>query len=135
MNSQATLATGSGVRVELALEVEDSLARVTAAAIASSVTRAFDATFAQESDAYERSAARDGIAAAGEPPQSGAAALISDLQVTPPPALRGVGRGIKYVGGTGSEWKIVWIWNHSSEVQHGAAFEVSSSVSRISLTY
>jgi hypothetical protein len=134
MSSQATLATRSGVRVELALEVEGSVVRVTAVAIASSVTQEFDVTFAKESDSYARTAAMDGIAAAGEPPQSGAAALMSDLQVTPPPALRGVGRGITYVGGTGSEWKIDWVWNHSSDVQHGARFDVSSSVSRTTLS-
>jgi len=108
--STANVTTSAGIEVVLTLRVHVTSVIITATAIESLATTTHDRLQAARELEYRQRAAELGIAAAGDPPLSASHIFLSEINIIPPQELRGIGKLVKYVGGSGSEWTTVWEW-------------------------
>lgn len=121
--SSITVTTASGIRAVVTARYTESSVEIVADAVESEATRSFDQAYAAELAAYLRRVEENGIAAADEPPQSGANRYFSEIEILPPEQLQGIGRLVRWSGGTGSEWTARWFWENCKP-QPGWTFEV-----------
>ena len=117
-NNTTILKTGSGIealltlfRTETTLFPSNTAIVLEATAIPSTGTQEFDAVYERAVERYLDAAARKGIRFAGTPPLSGAQVMLAEIRVTPPEAMRAIGREIQGKGGTGTEWMARWTWD------------------------
>jgi hypothetical protein len=115
--------TASGIRAVVTARWTESSVEIVADAIESEATMAFDEAYAAQLTAYIRRVEQHGMAAAGEPPHSGANIYLSEIEIIPPEQLRGIGRLVRWSGGTGSEWTTRWFWD-SCQPEADWTFEV-----------
>ncbi|ASD21939.1 hypothetical protein B7495_07395 [Cryobacterium sp. LW097] len=117
-NDKTILKTSAGVealltlfRSETTLFPSNTAIVLEATAIPSAATGQFDAVYGRALKRYLDAAARTGIRYAGAPPLSGAQVMLAEIRVTPPRAMRTIGREIQGKGGTGTEWVARWTWD------------------------
>lgn len=112
-NDQTIVMTSSGVEVIVTLLRSDTAVVLDATAIPSELTHRFDAAYERALQRWLDESARRGVRVAGAPPLSGAHVMLAEIRVTPPQAMRAIGREIQGTGGTGSEWTVQWSWDLS----------------------
>lgn len=134
MPEQTKVRTASNIEAVLTLERNLESITVVAKAISSAFTRTFDETYEHDLWEYLQTAKDYGLRVAGEPPQSGAAVFLNEIRVTPPPALRRIGQGVRHIGGTGTEWTVRWVWSLEDVPHPEGTFDVHTDVDKSSLT-
>lgn len=119
-NDKIILKTGSGIeavltlfRSETTLFPSNTTMVLEATAIPSTATLEFDAVYERALETWLDASARKGIRYAGAPPLFGAQVMLAEIRVTPPEAMRAIGREIQGKGGTGTEWTACWTWDLS----------------------
>lgn len=116
MTTATTVTTTSGVEVVVTFLLVDSILTATATALTSPFTRNYDQFYLQEEARYLESVAAHGLSEAGEPPLSGAEQYLTEIEIRPtilasPP---GTDDSVRYSGGSGTEWTVVWTWSSPS---------------------
>lgn len=105
--------TSSGIEALLTLIRSGTTLVLDATAVTSAATLEFDAAYERKLERWLDASARLGVLHSGTPPLSGAHVMLAEIRVTPPKELRGIGREIQGMGGTGSEWLARWTWDLS----------------------
>ena len=105
-----------------------------ATAIESPATTTHDRLHTARELQYRQRAGELGIAVAGDPPLSAAHIFLNEITIIPPQELRGIGKLVKYVGGSGSEWTIVWEWAINDEYMVDGVFMVDVGGARTELS-
>ncbi|WP_146071666.1 hypothetical protein [Cryobacterium sp. Y50] len=105
--------TASGVEAVLRLMRSDKSIVLEVMAVSSEATREFDSVYERALERYLEASVRNGIRYAGTPPLSGAHVVLAEICVVAPVAMQSIGREVRSVGGTGSEWTTRWVWDLS----------------------
>ncbi|MFC6354646.1 hypothetical protein [Luethyella okanaganae] len=124
MSSSIMVTTASSIEAVVTAEFTESRIEITATAVCSDATRAFDQEYERDLSLYLEQARLKGISSAGLPPRNGAEAYLSEITITPPDELRGIGKLVCLTGGTGTEWVRRWIWNNCRP-QRGWSFAIT----------
>lgn len=115
------------------LHVDSRSVRIVVQAVPSDTTAKYDQKYEFQLREYQERAALDGLEAAGAPPPSGAVMYLTEVEVLPPPALAGIGQGVRLVGGTGTEWRITWVWSNSPLPAGESTFVIRSGGTDVEL--
>ena len=132
-NSTAILRTASGIEAVLTLIRSDRMIILDATAVPSTATHEYDAVYDLALKRYLEATARNGIRYAGEPPLSGAHAMLAEIRVEPPKPVQTIGREVQSVGGSGSEWTTRWTWDLSGIESVDGELLVQTAVDQIKL--
>ena len=125
--------TASGVEAVLRLVRSDKSIVLEVTAVPSATTHEFDSIYARELERYLEETVRNGIRYAGAPPLSGAHVMLADIGVAAPEAMQSIGREVRSVGGTGSEWTTRWVWDLSGIESIDGELVVQTHVDEIRL--
>lgn len=117
--------TTSGIEAVVTFVLADGIATATADAVPSEFTRSYDEAYLRAEKLYLESVAARGLSEAGEPPLSGAETYLAEIEVRPLGLIDEpeTSRGVRYTGGSGTEWRVVWTW---PSVPTPAQFELST---------
>ncbi|GAA2023356.1 hypothetical protein GCM10009819_02600 [Agromyces tropicus] len=121
--SSTKVTTVSGIQAVVTVRRSRSSVEIVAEAVRSDATEAFDRAYEAELSAYAARVEQSGMRTAGIPPQCGADRHLSEIEILPPEELRGIGRLVRWSGGTGSEWTVRWFWG-DCHPKAGWTFEV-----------
>ena len=101
--------TSGGIAVDVVIVRADGIVTATADAVSSELTRSYDELFLREEARYLEAVATHGLCMAGEPPLSGAEKYLAEVEVRPVESMgASEAAGVRYTGGGGTEWKVVW---------------------------
>jgi hypothetical protein len=125
--------TASGIDAVVTLHVDSRSVRIVVEAVPSDTTAKYEQKYELQLKEYQERAALGGLEAAGAPPLSGAGMYLTEVEVLPPPALSGIGQGVRLVGGTGTEWRITWVWSNSPLPAGESTFVIRSGATEAEL--